>query len=166
MKASQVVTALNLADSTVRKYAEQYAEYLSPSGTGGGGKHRDYTDHDVRVLKLVRDMKFQNISPENIDITLQSLQQGGWERLPALDDDAKAIIPSPAAVVAASAEKSAMQREIEVLREMLDRSEERAQRAIDEAQSDRDELLHRLHRAELKLELYESGELKPKTPGA
>jgi len=44
MKANAVVTALNIADSTVRKYAEQYAEYLSPSGTGGGGKHRDYTE--------------------------------------------------------------------------------------------------------------------------
>jgi len=111
-------------------------------------------------------MKFQNVSPENIEVTLQSLMAGGWERLPALDDNSKAIMPSPAAVVAASADRSAMQREIEVLRKMLDRADQRADAAIAAAKADHDELLARLHRAELKLELYESGELKPKTPGS
>lgn len=158
MKASAVVATLGIADSTVRKYAEQYAEYLSPSGTGGGGKHRDYTDHDLRVLKLIRDMKFANTDPDNIEVTLQSLQQGGWERLPPLDGDTRAIVQTPATALAASADKSAMQREIDVLREMLDRAEARSQASL----ADRDELLKRLHRAELKLEMYESGELKPR----
>lgn len=162
MKASAVVATLGIADSTVRKYADQYAVYLSPSGTGGGGKHRDYTDHDLRVLKLIRDMKFANTDPDNIEVTLQSLQLDGWERLPPLDGDTRAIIQTPATALAASVDKSAMQREIELLREMLDRAEERAHRAVAEATADRDELLHRLHRAELRLELYESGELKPR----
>lgn len=150
VKSSALVSILNMAESTLRKYARDYAQYLSPSGTGGAGRHRDYTDHDVRVLKLVRDMKMQNVSADDIEITLQSLQAGGWERLPALGDDAKAIVPSPVALLTAQADRSAMQREIDLLREM-----------VDKATADRDDLLRRLARAETMLELYESGRLKP-----
>jgi DNA-binding transcriptional MerR regulator len=151
MKSSAVVTMLNMPESTLRKYARDYSEYLSPAGTGGAGRHRDYTDHDIRVLKLVRDMKLQNVSNDDIDVTLGSLQAGGWDRLPALDESAKSIIPAPGALIAANADRGAMQREIDLLREMLD-----------EAKADRDELMRRLHRAETLLELYQTGQLKPK----
>src|SRR5215208_1489601 len=120
MKSSAVVTMLNMPESTLRKYARDYSEYLSPAGTGGAGRHRDYTEHDIRVLKLIRDMKLQNVSNEDIDVTLRSLQAGGWDRLSALDESAKAIIPAPGALIAANADRGAMQREIDLLREMLD----------------------------------------------
>lgn len=157
MKPTAVAAALGIAESTVRKYAGEYAEFLSPAGAGGSGKHRDFSDHDARVLKLVRDMRAENTSQEDIDVTLQSLKANDWERLPALDENASGIIPSPGALVAAQAEKGIMQREIELLREQLERTdaERRAERA------DRDDLLKRLHRAELLLELYESRRLKP-----
>jgi DNA-binding transcriptional MerR regulator len=157
MKPSAVAAALGIAESTIRKYASEYSEFLSPAGAGGSGKHRDFADHDVRVLKLVRDMRAENASQEDIDVTLQSLKSNNWERLPALDDNAMSIIPSPGALVAAQADKSVMQREIELLREQLERVD--AERKVERA--DRDDLLKRLHRAELLLELYESGKLKP-----
>ena len=150
MKASAVVNALNIADSTVRKYADLYAEFLSPSGVGGAGRHRDYTEHDLRVLKLIRDMKYEHVSNEDIDATLRSLQVGGWDRLPALNDNTKAIIPAPGAAIAAQSNREALVREIEIWREMAEK-----------AAADRDELLGKLHRAETMLELYESGRLKP-----
>jgi DNA-binding transcriptional MerR regulator len=156
MKISALVTALNISESSVRNYATQYSEYLSPSGMGGGGKHRDFTDHDARVLKLVRDMKFQNIDADNIEITLRSLQQGGWERLPPLDGDMKALIPSPGAQIEAQAERAVLVREIELLREQI--ADLKAERA------DRDELVKKLAEAETMIKLYESGRLKP--PGA
>ncbi len=158
MKPSSVAAALGIAESTVRKYASEYAEFLSPGGAGGGHRHRDFAEHDVRVLKLVCDMKAENTSPEDIDVTLQSLKSNNWERLPALDDNSKGLVTSPGALIAANAEKSVMQREIELLREQLEavNAERKAER------SDRDELLQRLHRAETLLELYESGSLKPK----
>jgi len=158
MKPSSVAAALGIAESTVRKYASEYAEFLSPGGAGGGHRHRDFAEHDVRVLKLIRDMRVENTSQEDIDVTLQSLKNANWERLPALDDSAKGIVASPGALIAANAEKGVMQREIELLREQIERidAERKAERA------DRDELLKRLHRAETLLELYESGRLKPK----
>lgn len=154
MKSNAIVALLGIADSTLRKYAKEYADYLSPTGNvGGAGRHRDYTEHDVRVLKLVCDMKAQKIGNDDIEVTLQSLQAGGWDRLPALDDKAQALVPVPGAMVAAQADRSAMQREIDILREMLDRVEQRL--------ADRDDLVKRLAEAETMLKLYESGRLKP-----
>ena len=81
---------------------------------------------------------------------MRSLQDGSWERLPTLDENALALIPAPAAMIAAQTERAVMKKEIEMLRE-----------ALDKATTDRDELLKRLYRAEMRLELYASGELKP-----
>src|SRR5664279_1647362 len=120
MKPSAVAAALGIAESTVRKYAGEYAEFLSPGGAGGGHRHRDFAEHDVRVLKLIRDMKAENSSLEDIDVTLQSLKSNNWERLPALDDNAKGLVTSPGALITANADKGIMQREIELLREQLE----------------------------------------------
>ena len=154
MKPSVVAAALGIAESTIRKYAGEYSEFLSPGGAGGNGKHRDFDDHDVRVLKLITDMRNADTSPEDIDVTLQSLKASNWERLPALDANAASIVPSPGALVTAQKDRDIMQREIELLREQI--ADLKAERA------DRDELLKRLHRAEMLVELYEQGRLKPK----
>lgn len=152
MKSSALVELLHLPESTIRKYAVDYAEYLSPSAVGGGRRHRDYTDHDARVLKLVIDMKAAKQSAENIDVTLRSLQDGGWERLPTLDENTLALLPTPQAMITAQTERAVMQKEIDMLREQ-----------VEKASADRDDLLRKLARAELRLELYASGELKPPT---
>lgn len=149
MKAHELLKLLDgLPDSTLRKYAQDYAQFLSPAPAGR--RHRDYTDLDARILRLVVQMKAQRVKPADIDVTLSSLQAGNWERLPALDEAAQSLVPTESAIVALQADKSAMQREIDILREMLGN-----------ATSDRDELLKRLHRAETLLELYESGRLQP-----
>jgi len=153
MKSSAVCTVLNMADSTLRKYAQEYGQYLSPSASGGGGKHREYTDHDVRVLKLVNDMKLAKESGDDIEVTLRSLQDSRWERLPQLEDGSSAIIPAPAAMIEARAERAVMQKEIDMLRERI--VELTAERA------DRDDLVKKLAAAETMLKLYEQGRLKP-----
>ncbi|MEO8394566.1 MAG: MerR family transcriptional regulator [Chloroflexota bacterium] len=162
MKSSAAVTLLNMAESTIRKYANEYIDFLSPSGTGGGGKHRDYTDHDVRVLKLIRDMKTQHVKTDDIDITLRSLQSGGWDRLPALDTPLESIIPAPVALSAANKDRDIMKREIELLNQQIVTVKTDAQTTIDRKDDRINELERKLARAELKLELYESGDLKPK----
>ncbi|MEO8396986.1 MAG: MerR family transcriptional regulator, partial [Chloroflexota bacterium] len=122
MKTSAILGVLDMADSTLRKYAVEYAHYLSPSATRGAGTHRDYTNHDVRVLKLINDMKRAKQSDEDIEVTLSSLEAGGWERLPALDESSSAIIPAPAAMIAAHGERAVMQKEIDMLRDQLEGS--------------------------------------------
>ncbi len=153
MKSNALVAILKCSESTIRKYAGDYTEYLSATAHAGAGRHRDYTDHDMRVLKLVIDMKAAKQSAENIDITLRSLQEGGWERLPPLDENALAVTATPGAALVAQAERLVMQKEIEMLREQI--AELKAERA------DRDELVKQLAEARTMLRLYDEGRLKP-----
>jgi DNA-binding transcriptional MerR regulator len=162
MKPSAVAAALGIAESTVRKYASEYAEFLSPGGAGGGHRHRDFAEHDVRVLKLICDMKTENTTSADIDVTLQSLKSNNWERLPALDETSQGLVTTPGALMVANTEKSVMQREIELLRERIESLKAEREAEQEAVRSDRDALLQRLHRAETLLELYESGRLKPK----
>lgn len=149
MKSNELVKLLNVPDSTLRRYAQEYAEYLSPVA-GGAGHHRDYSEQDARILRLILDMKGKRTKPADIDVTLSSLRAGNWERLPALDEASKSLIPTPDALITAGLRESALQSQIDLLREMLEK-----------ATTDRDELLRRLSRAETLLELYQQGQLKP-----
>lgn len=152
MKANVVCTSLNIADSTLRKYAQEYAEYLSPSAAGGARHHRDYLDHDVRVLKYVNDLRRANMSNEDIIATLNNMRDGGWERLPKLDESETAIVASPSAVLALQTERAVLVKEVEMLREQIN--------DLKSERKERDELVRKLAEKELMLKLYEEGTLK------
>ena len=53
-----------------------------------------------------------------------SLQAGGWERLPKLDENALALIPTPAAMITAQTERAVMQKESDMLREQVSKATE------------------------------------------
>ena len=153
MKPSNVAAALGIPEATLRKYATDYAEFLSPAGAGGGGRHRDFNDHDLRILKLIQEMRAANQTSHDIDVTLQSLKAGNYERLPALDENAAAIIPAPGALVAASVDNAVLQMKIEMLQEQL-RGREADRDRITELEAE-------LRAARREIALYESGRLKP-----
>jgi DNA-binding transcriptional MerR regulator len=168
MKSSELCNLLNLNDSTLRKYAKEYADYLEPVADGGAGHHRNYSERDARIIKLVLDMKAQRQKPEDIDVTLSSLQSSNWERLPALDEGSQSIIPTPGALITMQNDKTGLQREIDVLREMLEKADERVAEAdrraddrVAKVTADRDEILRRLSEAEQLVRLYESRRLQP-----
>lgn len=150
MKAGELLKLLNnLPASTLHKYVQDYQEYLSPSTAS---RHREYTETDARVLKLIIEMKTERMKPQDIEVTLSSLRDGGWSQLPALDQAMQSIIPTQGNQIAAQLEISAMKREIEIWRELAEKSS-----------ADRDELLRRLHEAEMMVRLYESKRLPPPT---
>lgn len=157
MKSSAVAAALGIAKSTVRKYAAEYAEFLTPTAAGDGRRHRNFADQDVKVLQLVCELKRKNADPQTIVTTLATHQRNGWEGLPPFVRNPRQqfIPPSPGESV--EPEKMAMQREIELLHEQL----ARLNAAREAERSAHDVLLQRLYRAETLVELYESGRLKP-----
>jgi len=164
MKPSNLVAALNMPDSTIRKYANEFSGYLSPAANPALNHHRDYSEQDARIIKLIADMKAAKQNTDSIHATLSSLQANDWERLPALDENSSAIISSPASVIAAQTDRAVMQNTIDMLREQLAAQEASATQQLEAERADRDQLLERLHRAETMLKLYEEGRLKP--PGA
>lgn len=158
MKSADVVKLLNLHDSTLRRYALHYGDYLSPAGAGGTGHHRDYTEQDVRILKLIRDMKNdREVKPGDIEATLSSLAASHWDRLPALSETNQSIVPTQDNMIALRSDNDRLQGKIEGLEDEINR----LYVALGQQRADRDELLQRVQRAELMLELYQQGKLKP-----
>ncbi len=51
MKMKQVADRLGKHDNTIRKYAQQFAEFLSPAPAKG--EHRIFTDEDLRVMAFI-----------------------------------------------------------------------------------------------------------------
>lgn len=161
MKSSALVALLQIPESTIRKYARDFEQYLSPGAAGASGRHREYSDHDARVLKLIVDMKRSGTNLESIGASLAMLQANNWEQLPPLETGAKSLILDTVGQIQAQADRSALQREIEVLRTQIDHLEQLRKEDLAAAQRDRDELLRRMHKAETLLELYQQGKLKP-----
>lgn len=70
---SQVARALGTTGTTIRSYAAEFAEFLSPSATPPAGKPRQFTDDDLAVLRTVYVMRRQLAPSEAI---LEALRGG------------------------------------------------------------------------------------------
>ena len=60
---SQTATMLQIAPSTLRKYANLYSEHLSESARR---KQRKYTDSDIATLKRVCQLRSEGVSLDQI----------------------------------------------------------------------------------------------------
>ncbi len=70
MKMKQVATRLGKHENTIRKYARQYAEFLSPAPDPG--EHRIFTDDDIRVIAFISRLSDSGMQHDEI---LQSLKR-------------------------------------------------------------------------------------------
>lgn len=87
---SQVSHMLEIPASTLRRYAVQFAPFLSPSGQRKN-RRREYTQADVLTFQKIRDYSGQGLTPDEIAA-----------RLPLVDSEpatnnALALIPDIAA---------------------------------------------------------------------
>jgi DNA-binding transcriptional MerR regulator len=57
---------------TVRNWSEEFSEYLSATANPGKGRHRNFTDRDMRVLALIAEMKQQGRTYEDIHMALKA----------------------------------------------------------------------------------------------
>jgi len=96
---SQVARHLHTSGTTIRNYAAEFAEFLSPSATPPAGKPRRFTEEDLAVLSTVFVMRGQLAPPAAI---IAALHDG--QRLepttPASTDDTSDI-DAPAAFTTA-----------------------------------------------------------------
>jgi DNA-binding transcriptional MerR regulator len=102
MKPQQLANLLNLSPHTIRKWArEDFTEYLSPMGQGGGGIHRSFNDTDARIIAWIALMKAQNTPLNEIHLTLKAARSNDWRDLPPLpggmaNDEPIAVVPREA----------------------------------------------------------------------
>lgn len=84
-KPQELANLLNLSPATLRKWAsEEYGEFLSASGQGGGGARRSFNEHDARIIAWIAAMKQENIPAKEILVSLSESQAQHWQSLPLM----------------------------------------------------------------------------------
>lgn len=94
MKPSDVSSRIGISAVTVRGWSNQFARFMSPTGAGGDGRHRDFSDVDVRVLQYVKTEKARGQSADEISESLALFQaNGALEDLPLPHENPHSDVP-------------------------------------------------------------------------
>jgi DNA-binding transcriptional MerR regulator len=171
MKPLQLAAKLEVSTSAVRAWSVEFAQYLSPTGAGGNGRHRDFNQHDINVLAHIKALKALGRSAPEVHHELKSLMENDWIGLPAFQDTISNMmnvpgVPIVAADMAIDEAKKALLREIVMLNERLEKAEQQisAEREKNEAfLREIANLRAQLSEAQTIAKLYETGRLKPPT---
>lgn len=137
----QLYSAFSVSHQTIKNWASEFADYLSPTATPETNKRRVYTDEDVRVFDLVCRLKKEGKVYEEIRGALGAGQRG------ELPDMPHEIMPvsNGSAIALAHQRILQLQTEIEILKDerdkriaaegqvmLLERQLERTQDKLDE----------------------------------
>ncbi|MEO8394344.1 MAG: MerR family transcriptional regulator [Chloroflexota bacterium] len=169
MKPSELSNILGVSASTIRAWsANEYKRYLTPSGQGGSGASRSFTDLDARILWRVVSLKQQGFTAEDVHADLQRQQAAEWDDLPPMPDTVGAarvaVVPQAAADNALEYQRRALQREIAMLQERVSTLETKLDAEHDKSDKQLRELadLQKLIGSlETEVNLWRSGRLKP-----
>lgn len=63
---SNIAKRLHISAATVRNYAREFGDHLSPSATPPPGETRQFTDEDLQVLATARAMLAEGLSYEEV----------------------------------------------------------------------------------------------------
>lgn len=172
MKPHDVAARLKIATSTVRLWSAEYREFMSPHAAGGGGRHRSFTEIDVRVLYFIKEAKDRNQRYEEIEPVLRQLRENSWSDLPYVVEEANMasvpMVPEAAAHGTLEAERRSLLREIAFLHDQLKEREQAYREQIQSKDAQITEqhervatLMRQLGEVDVELRLYRSGRLKP-----
>ena len=89
-----VETIFKISQETVRMWAKEFTFYLSPTATPGKNKHRFFTQEDMQVFSLVKDLKKQGMTFAEIHANLKAGQRGDPPALPP--EDVQALVTTDA----------------------------------------------------------------------
>jgi DNA-binding transcriptional MerR regulator len=160
MKPHEVANLIGVDSSTIRNWSREYADFFSAQAAGGEGRHRSFTDLDVRLVFYISQLKRSNFTKDEIALALQQVRADSWETLPPLPDSQPSarvpVVPAAAADAALESERRSLMREIAMLQDRIEKME-------GSARSDREtilELTRRLATAEAELRLWQDGRLR------
>jgi DNA-binding transcriptional MerR regulator len=85
-----VCVLFGVAPETVRNWTEEFLRYLSPTANPGKGRHRGFSEEDMKVFALIADMKKQGRVYDDIHAALRNGQRGEAPALPA--DEMQALL--------------------------------------------------------------------------
>lgn len=169
MSPADVAKLTGVGRSTLNGWTiGEFKPYFSPSAQGGENRTRDFTEHDVRLIVLLRQLTIAHKSRDDIHAELRRLETDGWEDLPSMPTSQNSavvpVMPVTTADEAVKSERRVYDQRVEGLETQLRKCEERVgeERARNDVlQQEIVELTGRLKEAELMNRLYESGRLNP-----
>lgn len=113
----QLYSVFKVSHQTIKNWASEFADYLSPTATPETNKRRVYTDDDVRVFDLVSRLKKEGKVYEEIRGALGAGQRGD---LPDMPHEIVAV-SNGSALAMAHQHIMQLQAEIEILKGERDR---------------------------------------------
>lgn len=156
---------LGISPNTIRGWADmdRFGRFLSPTGAGGDGKRRRFSEQDQRLIAHIAHLKFdEGFDEDSIALALTQLQQSEWQDLPPMP------LPAEERKRATLGEQGQTALELRARVDSLLQETARLQKRIDALEGlrevDRREIIdlrEQLAKTQTLLELYESGRLKP-----
>jgi DNA-binding transcriptional MerR regulator len=116
----EVAAYFKKTEPTIRAWANEFSEYLSPLANPGKGKGRSFTPEDLMVFSLVSEMKDRNHTFEDIHAALKMGQRGDP---PNLSENDLKILKATEGEKRAVFEIQALQQHIVDLRTRLNQAE-------------------------------------------
>ena len=113
----------DFAVPTVRNWAIEFSEYLSPSANPGQGKQRSFTVEDLTVIDLVATYKRRQVTYDDIHLALKAGQRGD---APNITEQELKALSATEGEKRASLEIQVLQRSILDLRQQLHEAGEKA----------------------------------------
>lgn len=120
---SEMAAYYQVTEQTIRAWAKEFEELLSPTSNPGMGKSRQFALEDFAVLGIVAEMKAEKRTFEEIHLALKA---GARAETPDLTDKDLKVLAATEGEKRAVIEIHILQRNIVELQERLNRAEERA----------------------------------------
>ena len=118
--SKEIAQIYGFTEQTVRKWADEFREYLSGEATPGNGRHRDFQVEDLPVLSLIAEEKKKHATYEEIHASLKAGTRG---TMPDINEDRLKFLAASESEKQATMEVVALQRHITDLSERLNRAE-------------------------------------------
>jgi DNA-binding transcriptional MerR regulator len=156
----------DVSSQTIRTWADEFQEYMSPSASPEPGRHRQFTEEDLRVFALIKELKGQGKLYEDIHASLKAGSRGDLPTLPP--DDMVDIVATQQGLALLQQFQSLIQRvetldsEVKSMRESL--KAERVQELkeeLEKARSDKMEMMRKIGRLEALLEIEREKNAQP-----
>ena len=122
----QTAALFGVSLETIRNWAYEFNEHLSPTANPGKGKHRLYSQDDLEVFALANELKNQGRTYADIHVALQNGQRGYPPNL--APDEVQAIVVNEQER-RLSTEIEVLQRTVIQLKRELDQAEAKVKRA-------------------------------------
>jgi DNA-binding transcriptional MerR regulator len=150
---AQVARRFGVADQTVKNWAAEFAQYLSPTATPEPGKRRAFTVEDVAILAVVHEMVGRGRDTDAAHTALRAGQRGAGAIVAAQNGDT---------LITVQRDRDMLQGAVLELRSLLEAERASKQSEVDRRDQRIIELERQLARTELLLELSRGAEAKPK----